>query len=189
MRARAKLCALVMAALAVTACGQLDHTAAAPSPSSAPAAAAPATCHSRGSGEMVLPDASAACTPGAVNPEVTPANAGQTICRQGWTRTVRPPVSYTSALKRQQERAYGIPAGEVTEEDHLIALELGGAARDPKNLWPEPSSGTRNQPTNPKDKVENAANAAVCSGRMPLATAQQQMAADWISLGHQLGVS
>jgi hypothetical protein len=23
------------------------------------------------------------------------------------------------------------------EEDHLISLELGGAPRDPKNLWPQ----------------------------------------------------
>lgn len=183
MRARAKLCALVMAVLAVTACGQLDRTTAAPSPSSAESAQVPASCHARGDDEMVLPDAS--CTPGAVNPQVTTGDLHQTICKRGWTKTVRPPAAYTDELKRQQIRAYGLSGStRAYEEDHLIPLELGGAPSDPRNLWPE-----RGASPNPKDEVEDAANAAVCSGRMPLATAQQQMAADWISLGHQLGVS
>jgi hypothetical protein len=37
-------------------------------------------------------------TPGVVNPDVTQANIGSTICRHGWTRTIRPPVEYTNAL-------------------------------------------------------------------------------------------
>ena len=139
----------------------------------------PSTCRARG----VLPDP--ACTPGAVNPAVTQADVTTTICRSGWTATVRPPVSYTDALKRRQMAAYGFtgsPAG--FEEDHLIPLELGGAPSEPRNLWPEPG-----QSPNPKDKVEDAGRRAVCSGRMPLVTAQQEMAADWTALGRQLGVS
>jgi hypothetical protein len=132
---------------------------------------------------MVEPDP--ACTPGATNPTVTQATLGQTICKRGWTKTVRPAASYTDELKRQQMAAYGYSgSSRGYEEDHLVPLELGGAPSDAKNLWPE-----RGASPNPKDDVEGAANKAVCSGRMPLQAAQQQMAADWISLGHQLGVA
>jgi hypothetical protein len=39
-----------------------------------------------------------------------------------------------------------------------------------------------------KDRVENAAHLAVCSGRLPLAAAQQGMEANWYALGRTLGV-
>ena len=46
-------------------------------------------------------------TPGVINPDVTQANIRSTVCRRGWTATVRPPVDYTNALKARQMRAYG----------------------------------------------------------------------------------
>ncbi len=52
--------------------------------------------------QSALPDP--AKTPGALNPEVTQATIGTTICVRGWTQTVRPPQAYTLALKRQQIR-------------------------------------------------------------------------------------
>jgi hypothetical protein len=70
------------------------------------------------------------------------------------------------------------------EEDHFIPLELGGSPSDPRNLWPEPGASP-----NPKDKVEDAAHRAVCDGRMSLSDAQAGMAANWIVLGEQLGIS
>jgi hypothetical protein len=48
-----------------------------------------------------------ACTPGALTPQVTQADIGTTICRRGWTATVRPPMDYTETLKRHQMLAYG----------------------------------------------------------------------------------
>src|SRR3954469_13262589 len=45
-------------------------------------------------------------TPGVLNPDVTQATIGSTICRHGWTRTIRPPVEYTDDLKHRQMRAY-----------------------------------------------------------------------------------
>src|SRR4051794_1537573 len=78
-------------------------------------------------------------TPGVLNPAVTQASIGATICRHGWTRTVRPPVFYTNGLKRRGLRAYGLTGGLSNyQEDHLISLELGGSPTDPRNLWPEP---------------------------------------------------
>jgi hypothetical protein len=146
------------------------------------AAATAGSCHARGSAPYVLPDPS--CTPGGTNPEVSQATIGSTICRRGWTRTVRPPESYTEPLKRQQVQAYGWagPLGRY-EEDHLIPLELGGAPMDQRNLWPEPAASP-----NPKDQVESAANREVCEGRVPLADAQRAIGTDWVAFGRQLGV-
>jgi hypothetical protein len=47
-------------------------------------------------------------TPGVLNPEVTQATIGSTICVRGWTRTVRPPTEYTNELKRRQMREYAL---------------------------------------------------------------------------------
>ena len=57
-------------------------------------------------------------TPGVLNPAVTQPTIRATICKRGWTRTVRPPVSYTNALKaaaaravRAARAAVGVPGG------------------------------------------------------------------------------
>jgi hypothetical protein len=143
---------------------------------------APGSCLVRGTRPFVLPDSS--CTPGATDPAVTQADIGSTICRDGWTATIRPPESYTEALKYRQMTAYREP-GPVGgyEEDHLIPLELGGSPASPRNLWPEPGASP-----NPKDGVEAAANQAVCQGRMTLAAAQAAIATNWIALGQRVGV-
>lgn len=119
------------------------------------------------------------CTPGAVNPDVTPQTIKTTICVKGWTATVRPPASYTGSLKRQQKVRYGeatVPDSAL-EEDHLIPLAVGGAPRDPNNLWPEPRSGA--DAAAAKDREENQLHADVCAGRMSLADAQRKIVADW----------
>jgi hypothetical protein len=41
-------------------------------------------------------------TPGARYSKVTQGTIKTTICVKGWTATIRPPSSYTSALKRVQ---------------------------------------------------------------------------------------
>ena len=123
------------------------------------------------------------CTPGAIDPAVTQADIQTTICRSGYTATVRPPVSETDKLKREMYTAYGIPTGTASELDHLVSLELGGA-NDASNLWPEVGS----QP-NPKDSVENDLHKAVCSGKVTLAAAQQAIASDWQTAESVLGIS
>jgi hypothetical protein len=109
-------------------------------------------------------------TPGVLNPDVTQANIRSTICRHGWTDTIRPPTSYTNALKRKQMRQYG-EAGSLSDyqEDHLISLELGGNPTDPRNLWPEPYPRASEV-----DQIENELNGEVCSGQLTLADAQQR---------------
>lgn len=155
-------------------------TATAPPVTSIVATSAP--CHARLEYGYVLPDP--ACTPGSLNPAVTQANITHTICAGGWTTTVRPPQSYTEPLKRSQMAEYGDTHPIYGyEEDHLIPLGLGGAPSDPHNLWPQPGASP-----NPKDEVESAANHAVCDGRITLASAQRQIAFDWVSLGRSLGV-
>jgi hypothetical protein len=118
-------------------------------------------------------------TPGAVNPDITQENLANTICNPGWsTRSIRPPSSYTSRLKKRQMQELGLPgASRDYEEDHLISLELGGSPDDPRNLWPEPYGahpGARE-----KDAVENYLHRQVCSGAMTLTDAQQAIARDW----------
>jgi hypothetical protein len=109
-------------------------------------------------------------TPGALNPDVTQANIHSTICVTGWTATIRPPPEYTDALKLKQMREYGETGpSSAYEEDHLIGLELGGAPRDPRNLWPEPRPRA-----DEVDRIENELNAKVCSGALSLADAQRE---------------
>ncbi len=109
-------------------------------------------------------------TPGVLNPDVTQANIRSTICRHGWTSTIRPPESYTNALKRKQMRLYG-ETGSMSgyQEDHLISLELGGSPTDPRNLWPEPYPRASQM-----DQIENQLNAQVCDGQLTLAQAQEK---------------
>jgi hypothetical protein len=110
--------------------------------------------------------------PGAYNPDVTQATIGITICVAGWTKTVRPPSSYTTKLKREKIAADGLSgAMSEYEEDHFIPLELGGAPRDPNNLWPEPWNGVDG--AYGKDKAENRLHAEVCSGAMTLDEARR----------------
>src|SRR6478735_11979570 len=112
-------------------------------------------------------------TPGVLNPDVTQANIRSTICRHGWTATIRPPTSYTNALKTKQMRQYR-ETGSLSDyqEDHLISLELGGNPTDPRNLWPEPYPRA-----SAVDRIENELNDKVCSGELALAAAQQQESA------------
>jgi len=123
-------------------------------------------------------------TPGAVNPAVTQQNIDETICRPGWARTIRPPRQYTSALKRRQLGTWIVYAGGplgAFEEDHLIALELGGAPVDQRNLWPEPRQATDGWGADRKDNLERVLHRLVCARRLPLALAQRSIARDWIA--------
>ena len=120
-------------------------------------------------------------TPGAIDPRVTQRNIGNTICRRGYTATVRPPFEYTNAMKHRLMRVYGV-TGSIHdyELDHLIPLELGGCPDCETNLWPQSRNvfpGARE-----KDEVEDYLHHQVCSGALPLAEAQREIASDWYAV-------
>jgi hypothetical protein len=124
-----------------------------------------------------LPDP--ACTPGAIDPRVTAATTGATICTSGYTATVRPSVAVTDRIKQEQMAAYGLQGQPPSsfELDHLISLELGGAPADVANLWPQPWTGDTN--AHQKDAVETHLKEEVCKGVVSLADAQRMIATDW----------
>ena len=127
----------------------------------------------RGRGAGVAEPASWTVTPGVVNEVVTQATVSETICSPGWTRSIRPPTSYTSSLKLEQLRRFGLRGGPSRyQEDHLISLELGGDPTDRRNLWPE-----RRPRADEVDRIENDLNAKICSGRMTLRAAQEKISA------------
>lgn len=145
------------------------------------------SCHARGSGLYALPDRR--CTPGLRNPAVTPGTIHATICASGWTSRVRPPEAITEKEKRASMAAYGDRGAlSAYEYDHLIPLELGGAVNAAGNLWPEADyvhhSGFY---ANPKDHLEGALNRLVCAGRMPLLTAQELIADNWVAAYRKYG--
>jgi hypothetical protein len=146
-------------------------------------------CHAQGSGPYSRPDPS--CTPGALNPDVTQGTIDSTICRSGWTSTVRPPESITGPEKLASMDAYGVSGpASAYEYDHYVPLDLGGAVNDARNLWPEPDYPGASRSTfyrNPKDKLEWALNRLVCDGHMPLAQAQRMIATDWVSAYRRYG--
>lgn len=135
---------------------------------------------------LPLPDSS--CTPGAYNPDVTQSNINSTICVSGWTATVRPPTSYTNPLKAQGIIDYGYSDTNMSdyEEDHLVPLELGGAPRDPRNLWPEPHYGTKTAYT--KDGTETKLKNAVCAGTITLSAARSAIKNNWTTALQVTGI-
>lgn len=154
--------------------GPSGHYAVQPQP-------APGTCHYRvldAAAGKVLPDPT--CTPGAISPTVTPATLATTICRSGYTASIRPPTGITRREKAASVAAYAYAGNpHVVEYDHLISLELGGDPNDPRNLWPEPNSATASSFTNAKDAVESRLHALVCRGAITLTAAQRAIATDW----------
>ena len=98
---------------------------------------------------------------------------------------MRPPESITETEKAASMAAYGDsgPLGAY-EYDHFVPLELGGAANDARNLWPEPGASP-----NPKDAVEDELRQKVCDGQMTLAQAQRAIATNWTALARHAPVS
>jgi hypothetical protein len=120
-------------------------------------------------------------TPGALNPLVSQSTVGSTICVIGYTKTIRPPASYTSPLKYHQLHSGYSVAGDTAmadyEEDHLVPLEVGGNPTSVKNLWPEPRFGSWSAAK--KDRLENKMHLLVCSGQVSLAVAQKVFMQNW----------
>lgn len=206
----------VLALFALTGCAAASTSDAAPNTAHTSASASPAavgvvpigsgpqthytvqrqpaagSCHYRRAADgQPLPDR--ACTPGAVSPAVTQQNLASTICRTGYTATVRPPVSVTTPEKRGNAAAYAYGGTLYDAElDHLVSLELGGSPNDVRNLWVEPPSPGHRAgagPNNPKDGVESRLHRAICSGSVTLAQAQEAIVTDWSTALKSLGLT
>jgi hypothetical protein len=99
------------------------------------------------------------------------------LCRnRPWELTPIP-----DSMREEVLRGYGmerVPDHEY-ELDYLVTPDLGGAP-DPRNLWPE-RIGSRVWNARVKDQLETLLPQLVCQGTLDLATAQQDIATDWIA--------
>ncbi len=112
-------------------------------------------------------------TPGVTRP-VTSAE----LCRSNRERdTPNVPASIKHVVLR--EYGAGYIADDDFELDYLITPELGGVM-DAQNLWPERyTSETWN--AHVKDDLEHLLRRLVCSGSLPLESAQRDISRNWIA--------
>ncbi len=118
-----------------------------------------------------LPDH--ACSPGAL---ATTSKAD--VCTPGWAgRHRNVPESEKLAVYAE----YGITqhSRATYEMDHIVSLELGGD-NNIANLYPE--SATPLPGYHEKDRVENYLHREICAGRIDLATAQREIATNWVAV-------
>jgi hypothetical protein len=117
------------------------------------------------------PRPKAGLTPGETRP-ITIAE----ICHNSQAEVVTGNIPEETRRKVFSE--YGISAhSDNFEVDYLITPDLGGA-RSIRNLWPQPYSARWN--AHVKDDLEQRLHQLVCDGKVDLATAQHDIAVDWI---------
>lgn len=111
-------------------------------------------------------------TPGAVR-----AVAAADVCRA----RLNDNAEVVPAVQRQVFTEYGMPQAEARayEVDYLITPALGGSD-DIRNLWPQPYSGSRWN-AHVKDALEDRLWRMVCTGQIDLATAQHEIAVNWVA--------
>jgi hypothetical protein len=152
-----RLAACLLLSLTLAACSSLQAPAIPPAAGQAPAVA----------DLPIRPDPR--LTPGAIFPVTA-----EDVCRPGYAESVR---HVPNRIRRQVFEEYGLADHEsgAFEVDHLISLELGGS-NELANLWPQ---AYQTEPWNAhkKDALEDRLR----HGALPLAEAQQAIAADWIA--------
>ena len=166
---RSSLAAVAAGAAAVLAVVILSWSAVDRHPPGVSSAPRPAD-GARGASGLLLPRPD--LTPGSVRP-VRVAD----ICGGALPGLTAVPAQ----VPRQVFEAYGVDYRRAAdyELDFLITPELGGAT-DAGNLWPQPyRSVVWNAYV--KDELERHLQQLVCQGRLDLATAQRELAGDWIA--------
>jgi len=113
-----------------------------------------------------------------LTPGVTRPVTSTELCESdNWRDTPKVPAAIKHVVLR--EYGAGYIADDDFELDYLITPELGGAM-DAQNLWPERyTSATWN--AHVKDDLEQLLRQLVCSGRLPLDSAQRDIARNWIA--------
>jgi len=111
-----------------------------------------------------------------LTPGATVAIDRRQVCAEANIKNRMVPV----ALQRRVFEEYGIAGAEPRsyEVDYLITPALGGAD-DIHNLWPQSYSSTQWN-ARVKDALEDHLRQMVCEGQLDLATAQREIASDWI---------
>ena len=111
-----------------------------------------------------------------LTPGATVLLSSREVCRASDTKNKAVPV----ALRKKVFEAYGITHAEPRsyEVDYLITPALGGAD-DIHNLWPQSYSDTVWN-AQVKDDLEDHLRSLVCEGKLDLATAQREIAGNWI---------
>jgi hypothetical protein len=114
------------------------------------------------------------------NPNLTPGAAvllsRNEVCRESKPNNKEVPV----ALQRRVLEEYGLARAEARayEVDYLITPALGGAD-DIHNMWPQPYTDAQWN-ARVKDALEERLRMMVCGGEVDLATAQREIAGNWI---------
>ena len=111
-------------------------------------------------------------TPGAVR-----SVAVKDVCRAELSGN----ADVLPVVQRELFAEYGMANAEMRayEVDYLITPALGGSD-DIRNLWPQPYASS---PWNAyvKDALEDLLRRKVCSGQLDLATAQHEIAVNWVA--------
>ena len=125
---------------------------------------------------MALCLAATAAAAQAVDERVTQGTLRSTICKRGWSESVRPPYEWSHAHKQRLMRERGIPASEfgAWTLDHIQPIEDGGSPADPRNLQLQTKAAAL-----AKDLDENRIHWNICNGRSTLAEGQAEMLRLW----------
>jgi len=136
--------------------------------------------HERIAAESI--DSMAAYSEPLPNPTFTPGSVRTVTLSELCSMKHDEVVRYVPGSVRQQVfREYGmenVRAGDY-EMDHLITPGLGGSD-DIRNLWPEPHYNTEWN-SYVKDQLEEHLHQLVCNQQVNLATAQRDIASNWIT--------
>ena len=92
---------------------------------------------------------------------------------------VAAPVDRQVALDIFRSHGVSDPSPMAYELDHLVPPELGGVTAV-RNLWPQPYDA-RPWNASAKDALEDRLLHLICQGQVPLATAQAEIADDWVA--------
>lgn len=113
----------------------------------------------------------------ALTPGATRTLAVAELCGNSPAEPSPVPQSVRQEVLRNYRMEH-VPDHEY-ELDYLVTPDLGGAP-DARNLWPE-RYGSRVWNARVKDQLEDLLPQLVCQGEVDLATAQRDIATDWIA--------
>ncbi len=118
-------------------------------------------------------------TPGVVNLSVTQDTIHNTICKPGWSTSVRPPKALTEARKRHAVLSQKDRTLSHWQWDHFLGIDMGGDPIDIRNQWLEPEHGICGALV--KDQLDRNLPRLICNGIVPLREAQMAVMSDWVA--------